>query len=248
VPVVIASTGSRRSISADRLTQEFTAVNVRDITTAISTYRTQSATVGDTTVRVYYRPGAPATALLTAAKAALGKLEARLGPYPYTILKIVQSAGGYGMEGPGVAWIPSGVGSSNLTYLVTHEIAHQWFYGVVGNDQAREPFADEAMTDFVARYVLGMRRASRCAAAPLDRSIYRYGSTCYYEQVYIQGGNLIDNARRKMGAAAFWGAVRGYISDHRWGMSHTKTLLDALDDATSLNLGSWWGSRFPTLY
>jgi len=152
------------------------------------------------------------------------------------------------MEGPGVAWIPSGVGSSNLTYLVTHEVAHQWFYGIVGNDQAREPFADEAMTDFVARSVLGMRRASRCATAPLDRSIYRYGSTCYYEQVYIQGGNLIDNARRKMGSTAFWGAVRGYISDHRWGLSHTKTLLDALDDATSLNLGSWWGSRFPTLY
>jgi aminopeptidase N len=248
VPVVIASTGRRTSISADRLTQGFTAVNVRDITTAISSYRTKSATVGSTTVRVYYRPGAPATALLSAAKAALAKLEARLGPYPYTILKIVQSAGGYGMEGPGVAWIPSGVGSSNLSYLVTHEVAHQWFYGIVGNDQAREPFADEAMTDFVARYVLGMRRASRCATAPLDRSIYRYGSTCYYEQVYIQGGNLIDNARRKMGSTAFWGAVRGYISDHRWGLSHTKTLLDALDDATSLNLGSWWGSRFPTLY
>jgi aminopeptidase N len=248
VPVVIASTGQRMATSADRLTQEFHAVNVRDITTAVSTYRTLSATVGSTVVRVYYRPGAPATALLTAAKAALAKLEARLGPYPYTVLKIVQSAGGYGMEGPGVAWIPTGVGSSNLSYLVTHEVAHQWFYGIVGNDQAREPFADEAMADFVARYVLGMRRASRCATAPLDRSIYRYGATCYYEQIYIQGGNLIDAARRKMGSTAFWRAVRGYLSDHRWGLSHTRTLLRALDDATSLNLGSWWGSRFPTLY
>ncbi|HEU0243080.1 MAG TPA: hypothetical protein VFQ75_04190, partial [Candidatus Limnocylindrales bacterium] len=248
VPVVIASTGQRTAISADRLTQEFTATDVRDITTAISTYRTTSATVGDTVVRVFYRPGAPASALLTAAKSALSKLEARLGAYPYPTLKIVQSAGGYGMEGPGVAWIPTGVGSSNLTYLVTHEVAHQWFYGIVGNDQAREPFADEAMTDFVARYVLGMRRASRCATAALDRSIYRYGSTCYYEQVYIQGGNLIDDARKKMGSATFWDAVRGYLADHRWGLSHTKTLLAALDDATSLNLRSWWGSRFPTLY
>ena len=248
VPVVIAATGARASISSDGLTQVFTATNVRDITTSISSYHTRSATVGDNIVRVYYRAGAPAAALLSAARNALVKLEARLGPYPYTILKIVQSAGGYGMEGPGVAWIPTGVGSSNLTYLVTHEVAHQWFYGIVGNDQAREPFADEAMTDFVARYVLGMRRASRCSTAPLDRSIYRYGTTCYYEQVYIQGGNLIDNARRKMGSTAFWGAVRGYISDHRWGLSHTKSLLNALDDATSLNLGSWWGSRFPTLY
>ncbi|HEY3336004.1 MAG TPA: hypothetical protein VGK16_12300 [Candidatus Limnocylindrales bacterium] len=248
VPVVIASTGLRTAISADRLTQVFEAVNVRDVTTAISAYRRTSATVGDTVVRVYYRAGAPATALLSAAKAALVKLEARLGPYPYPILRIVQSAGGYGMEGPGVAWIPTGVDTANLTYLVTHEVAHQWFYGIVGNDQAREPFADEAITDFVARYVLGMRRASRCATAALDRSIYGYSSSCYYEQIYIQGGNLIDNARRKMGSTAFWAAVRGYLSDHRWGLVHTRTLLNALDDATSTDLRSWWGSRFPTLY
>ena len=88
-----------------------------------------------------------------------------------------------------------GVGSANLTYLVTHEIAHQWFYGIVGNDQAREPFADEAPTDFVARDILGMRRSSRCSTTNLDRTIYRYSSPCYYEVVYIQGGNLLAAAR-----------------------------------------------------
>ena len=154
----------------------FTATNVRDITTVdqqpTARRAPPSATTssGSTTARARRPPRCS-----RGRGNALAKLEARLGPYPYRILKIVQSAGGYGMEGPGVAWIPTGVGSSNLTYLVTHEVAHQWFYGIVGNDQAREPFADEAMTDFVARYVLGMRRASRCATAPLDRSIYRYG-------------------------------------------------------------------------
>ena len=83
------------------------------------------------------------------------------------------------MEGPGIVWIPVNAPSANLSYLVTHEIAHQWFYGLVGNDQAREPFADEAPTDFVARDVLGMRRASRCSTADLDRTIYRYSSACY---------------------------------------------------------------------
>jgi aminopeptidase N len=152
------------------------------------------------------------------------------------------------MEGPGIAWIPTGTPSANLRYLVTHEIAHQWFYGIVGNDQAREPFADEAATDFVARRVLDLRRASRCATDDLDRSIYRYSATCYYEVVYIQGGNLLDNARRKMGSTAFWTALRGYIAGHRWGLSHTRTLLDALDAGTPLNLRSWWRHRFPTLY
>jgi hypothetical protein len=249
VPMRFATTGARLSVSPDGLTQVFEATNVRDITTAAaSDYRTTSATVGDTTVRVYYRPGGPATAMLSAAKSALSKLEARLGPYPYTVLKIVQSAGGYGMEGPGVVWIPTGVATSSLPYLVTHEVAHQWFYGIVGNDQAREPFADEAAADFVARYVLGMRRASRCSTTALDKTIYRYSSACYYEQVYIRGGNLLDDARKRMGSTAFWRAIRSYIDDNRWGLSRTRTLLRALDDATPLDLGAWWGSRFPTVY
>jgi len=247
--VNFGATGDRTTISADGLTRTYRAVNVRDVVlTAAADYRTIHAFVGDNEVRVIYRPGFPASAALTAAKAALAKLEARLGPYPYRVLKVVQSAGAYGMEGPGVAWIPTGVGTANLTYLVTHEIAHQWFYGLVGNDQAREPFADEAAADFVARYVLGMRRGSRCATAPLDRSIYRYSAACYYETVYIGGGNLLDDARKKMGSTAFWAALRGYISANRWGIVHTRMLLDALDAGTPLSLRAWWGSRFPTLY
>ncbi len=242
------NTGSLIAKSADGLTRTFRATNVRDfVITASTGFRSRQVNVGDTIVRVVHRPGFPVAAALSAARNALVKLEARLGPYPYKVLKVVQSAGAYGMEGPGIAWIPTGTGS-NLRYLVTHEIAHQWFYGIVGNDQAREPFADEAVTDFVARYVLDMRRGSRCATATLDRSIYRYSFTCYYEDIYIQGGNLLDRARRKMGSAVFWAALRGYIADHRWRLVHTRTLLDALDDATPIDLASWWRSRFPRLY
>ena len=249
VPMRFANTGDRISASADGLTRTFRASSVRDfVITAATDYRTTEAKVGDTVVRVVSRPGFPAAATLGAAVNAVKKLEAKLGPYPYRVLKVVQSAGRYGMEGPGVAWIPTGTPSGNLRYLVTHEIAHQWFYGIVGNDQAREPFADEAATDFVARRVLGLRRGSRCGTAALDRPIYAYSATCYYEVVYIQGGNLLDNARRKMGSAAFWKALRGYLADERWRLSHTRTLLDALDAGTPLDLRSWWRHRFPTLY
>jgi aminopeptidase N len=249
VPMVVATTGVQTSASEDGRTRVFSAINVRDFTLAAAAdYRTSRASVGDTEVRVLTRPGGPASAMLAAAKAALSKLETRLGPYPYPVLEVIQSAGGYGMEGPGVAWIPTGAATSDLTYLVTHEIAHQWFYGIVGSDQARDPFADEATADFVARYVLGMRRTSRCATTPLDRTIYRYTSACYYETVYIQGGNLLEAARQKMGSTAFWAAFRGYLADNRWGLADTRTLLDALDAATPVNLEAWWRGRFPTLY
>ena len=80
--------------------------------------------------------------------------------------KVVQTAGGYGMEAPGLTWIPTGVGRANLSYLVAHETAHQWFYGIVGNDQAREPFTDEAVTDFLARYVPGPSAVEPLLAGP----------------------------------------------------------------------------------
>jgi len=241
--------GTRTSISADGRTTTWTLINVRDIVvTAAADYGMVSRQVGDTAVRVYTRPGVPRASVLAAAVNAVTKLEAKLGPYPWPVLRIVQSAGGFGMEGPGVVWIPAGVAPGNLRYLLMHEVAHQWFYGLVGNDQAREPFADEAMTDMVARYLTGTRRASRCTTGTLDRTIYAYSASCYYERVYIQGGNLLDDTRRKMGTSLYFATLRRYLADHRWGLVHTRTLLDALDAATPLDLASGWRSRFPTLY
>jgi aminopeptidase N len=249
VPLKVVVNGIRTSISADRLVTTWSLANVRDIVVnAAPDYRMAKRTVGDTRLRVHVRPGEPRAAVLDAAATALTRLEKRLGAYPWPILRIVQSSGGYGMEGPGIVWIPAGVPPGNLRYLLAHEIAHQWFYGLVGNDQAREPFADEAIADMVARFVTGTRRGSRCPKGTLDGSIYDYSSTCYYERIYIQGGNLLDRARQRIGTATYFAALRGYLADHRWGLVHTRTLLDALDAATPLDMASRWRSRFPSLY
>jgi aminopeptidase N len=247
--VRVVVNGTRTSISDDGLVTTWTLANVRDVVVnAAADYRTARQDVGDTEVRVHVRPGQPRAAILAEAVRALRRLEDRLGPYPWPVLRIVGSSGGYGMEGPGIVWIPAGVPSANLRYLVTHEIAHQWFYGLVGNDQADEPFADEAMADMVARYVTDTRRGSRCTTGRLDRSIYDYSAACYYERIYIQGGNLLDRTRRQVGTGTFFATLRRYLDDHRWELVHTRTLLDALDDATSRDLADEWRSRFPSLY
>ena len=245
--LVFATTGER--VAASGLRQTFEARSVRDfVFAAAPDYKSISSSVGDTTVRVYYRPGAPAQAMLAAAKNAITKMEPLVGPYPYDTYDIAQTAGGYGMEAPGLTWIPSGVAAGNIPYLVTHETGHQWFYGIVGNDQAAEPFNDEAATDFLARYVLGQRRASRCSAARLDLSIYKYSSACYYEVVYIQGGNFLDDIRKRMGNTPFWNGLRAYLADNRFDLAPTKTLLDTLDDHTSQDLVPRYEPRFPRLY
>jgi hypothetical protein len=248
--LVIASSADRTSVSSDGRTQVFEARNVRDVTvTAAPDFRIASATVGDTEIRYYYRSATNRAAILDAAVDSFRAIQSRLGDYPHPTYRVVQSAGGYGMESPRLIWVPYGVSSANLRYLVAHETAHQWFYGLVGNDQARQPFADEAAADFVARYVTGTRRSSRCPVGRLDLMIYDYTAACYYEKVYIQGGNLLDAARREMGSTAFWGALRRYVADNRYGIASNATLLEALDDATSVNLAAkLFAPRFPKIY
>jgi hypothetical protein len=245
--LVFATTGER--VSASGLRQTFEARDVRDfVFTAAPDYKSISSAVGDTTVRVYYRPGGPAQAILAAAKNAIAKMEPLVGAYPYGTYDVAQTAGGYGMEAPGLTWIPTGVAASSIPYLVTHETAHQWFYGIVGSDQAVEPFTDEAVTDFLARHVLGQKRAASCSTARLDLSIYRYSSACYYEIVYIQGGNFVDDIRKTMGNTAFWNGLRAYIEAQRFELAANKTLLDTLDDHTSKDLVPLFEPRFPRIY
>ena len=47
--------------------------------------------------------------MLDAAADAFDVLERRLGSYPHRTFRVAQSAGGYGMESPGLIWIPTGV-------------------------------------------------------------------------------------------------------------------------------------------
>jgi len=245
----LATTGELVSTSANGLTRVFEATDVRDFTVTASTdFETRQRVVGDTTVRVWFRPGTRGAAWLDAAADAFAALEQRLGSYGYPSFDVVESAGGAGMESPGLIWIPGDTAAGNLRYVVAHETAHQWFYGIVGSDQVREPFTDEATADFVARSILGIHRGSRCPTARLDRSIYDYSARCYYETVYIQGGNLLDAARQAMGSNAFWTALRGYVEANRHKLTSTATLLRALDDATALDLaGQLFARRFPRI-
>lgn len=240
-----ATTGEQ--VGGSGLTKIFEARNVRDFAfSGAADYRVSSATVGGVVIHVWGRPGFPIASVLSAAKVALAREAALLGPYPYRTYDLAQTGGGYGMESPGLTWIPTGAGS--LSYLVAHETAHQWFYALVGSDQARQPFADEAAADFVARHVLGVRRASRCATARLDLSIYRYSNACYYEVIYIQGGNFLDDLRRRMGSTDFWAGIRDHLATNRFRLTGTKSLLDTLDDHTPLDLVPRFEPRFPGLY
>ena len=52
-----------------------------------------------------------------------------------------------------------------------------------------------------------------------------------------------------MGSTAFWAALRGYVTANAGRISTTRTLLQALDDGTPLDLGgTLFAPRFPKIY
>ncbi|MDQ6596416.1 M1 family peptidase [Bacillus salipaludis] len=85
---------------------------------------------------------------------ALTFFQKNIGSYPFKQLDIVLNQ--MGMEYPGIVTAGSirNLGSVNpagLKYMVVHEIAHQWFYGMISNDPYNEAWLDEGFADFAAK-------------------------------------------------------------------------------------------------
>ena len=244
-PMGIAATGQRTSVAG--LTQTFEARDVRDFNFSASPdYVVTTQAWGGVTI-TYYTVQLPLGKVQKWTLASLNRFSERVGPYPYGEYAVAEVPTGPSMESPGMVWITQkAIARGTVKYLVVHETAHQWFYGLLGNDQAMQPFADEAMAEFLTRDLIG-HRASHCAEAVLDRSVYGYSRECYYEIVYVQGDNYLEAYRLRVGDAAFWVGVRNYYQSLRFGLGGTRQLLDTLDAAAN-GAGGGHEARFPSLY
>ena len=114
---------------------------------------------GDTYVLSCAATEAGAGRALDAAKQAAAVYAGLYGEVPYPALTVCQAEFPFtGMEYPGLCMIGSGnyleSRADSLELTVAHETAHQWFYALVGSDQARDPWQDEAICEYaMLRYV-----------------------------------------------------------------------------------------------
>lgn len=82
--------------------------------------------------------------------------ETIIGPYPHKQLDIILD--GPGMEYPGVVTAGSLKGRSvtneRIKEIVIHEIAHQWFYGIISNDPYIDGWLDEGIAEIATSLFL----------------------------------------------------------------------------------------------
>jgi len=153
---------------------------------------------------------------------AIRDIAEHLGPFPYADLWVsVLPDQTSGIEHTGAIQF----GDRELDdgeWIVTHEVAHMWFYGLVGNDQATHPWLDESFASFVEVLV---DEDSDLTSTPIDPDVaghvgepmafweeYRRPSAAYVEGVYVAGGAALAEARDSAGDEEFDEALRAYLA------------------------------------
>jgi hypothetical protein len=190
--------------------------------------------LNDVSLAVYAFPAhrIAAYAALQNAALAIQVYQARFGAYAYEQLTVVEFAGWDGLEGDGLFFLSSsyfetydGSPANYLTALTAHETAHQWWYGQVGNDQATQPWLDEALVTYCEALfyeeaypawesVWWEFRIERPGPEGwVDGTIYDHASfDSYVGAVYLRGAQFMETLRDTVGDEAFFAFLRDYAT------------------------------------
>lgn len=203
--LILAASGSEVDLvtNADgTLTHHYVAPLMRDFALfASESYVTLIGEQDGITVTLFYdsrQAGAYDSARtgLKMTKDALSVYNVAFGPYPFAALDVVETpTTAKGMEYPGLFVVGSDVwdsGSDLLEFIITHEAAHEWFYSLVGSDQALHPWMDEAL----AQYAVAIYIRARQGIAAYDSALgsfeeqYQFYLTQYPDEVI--GSPVVD--------------------------------------------------------
>lgn len=228
-----------------------------------------SETIGATKVNSYAIKEREQSArkVLQIAAAALKSFNARLGVYPYTELDLVSTPmRALGIEYPGITGIAvtlydpsaqvSGMSSQAMIEgTVAHEVGHQWFYNVVGNDQINQPWLDESVDQYItALYFLdaygkqgyqGYRdswlsrwdRIQR-AKVPIGLPAGDYKGAEYSAIVYGRGALFVEALADKLGQATFDRFLRDYYTANKWGIGTSAAFRQQAEKSCQCDLAS----------
>jgi hypothetical protein len=221
------------------------------------TYQQVNQNVAGVVVNSYFYQGHERgghKALMVAADA-MAAFTDLFGPYPYAELDVVETPNHLGgMEYSGLVVVSDSLypGVAGVEWLTAHEVAHQWWYAVVGSDQIDEPWLDEALTQYSTMLyyenVYGEERAAGVLNAEFIQThnnlkrrgqdvvvglpAEEYGPRLYWEVVYDKGALYFHNLREAVGDEAFFRILQTYYDQHRYKIATPEDFLAAVDHVT----------------
>jgi Peptidase family M1 domain len=280
--LAVVTTGSESSHKTigDHIRHHFVSGPVRDFAMAAdSNFESKSQKVGNTTVTSWYNPehADGGQNVLTWGAQALGIYDELFGEYPYEEMDIVEidlGNGAGGVEFPGITYIGSDYYGSSvigdtvvgfLEFVVAHEVAHQWWYGMVGNDQYIHAFMDEGLVNYVTCVYFEKQYSPEVAEQQIDLNL----RLPYFSMLFNQGDEIVDQPtdsfptmdsygvtiygkasvgfeaiRTQIGDDAFFGALKAYLLQERFKVAVPEDLLNAFERASGQDLSELWRHWF----
>jgi hypothetical protein len=214
----------------------------------LTTTATDSATRKAIPIELYYFPtsaNAPTPAstvtpearalssaqhALDTAKTALEYFTKIYGAFPYPRMVVVEGDFPDGMEFSGMVYVGQqwftmyeGQPDTWLTLITAHEVSHQWWYALVGNDQGYDPFLDEGLALYSELLYL-QAQYPKLVNWWWDFRVYTYGPTGspdakiydfknlrpYINAVYLRGALMLQEIRTSIGDESFFKWLLNY--------------------------------------
>jgi aminopeptidase N len=257
----------------------FSAAPSRDFTIIADTdMRSVTREFAGTTITSWYEPGRDASGEAVAlwAEQSLDVFNELLGEYPYRELQLVQVEifGAAGVEFPQLIYMGSTYydreampdAPSSFEFTVAHEVVHQWFYNLVGNNQYAHAFIDEGLTNYLSAQVYFERVYDAEAAArvsesymeaPFERAIAGHAdeivdtptdafssSRGYVMAAYSKAPLGFAAIRETVGDEAFFAALHAYVDAFCFRVATPDDLRAAFDAASEANVDVVWTHWF----
>jgi hypothetical protein len=233
-------------------------------------FQISSLQVGDVTVTSYYFPFFEwgGQAALQASAEALSVYSNRYGPYPHKTLSLVMGDFNDGMEYSAFFYLSrdfyslyDGTSANYLTFVAVHETSHQWWFEQVGNDQAQQPWLDEALCTYSERVyyenihpdLIGWWWSYRIdfynPQGFVDIPIYDgQGFRPYTNAAYFQGAHFLDDLRARIGDEAFFAFIQDYLAQGRGKIVTSNDFFRILSTHTSTDYSDIVRQYFRNIY
>lgn len=253
---VIAATGTeagKPKLKGNEAIHRFKAQNVRDFAMLMNPdYKVKEGMVKNVKVNVYYTKEQDqfADAMLQSGLKSIELFSDRFGAYPWPELDIGTMKGWFGgMEYPQLVMmsINSKSTAEILKSYTAHEIGHQWFYGIIGNNEYEEPWMDESFAAFSsALYDKGLHLLFTPSVGNEEYHLSSPASTfaaggekgkkAYYQMIYGYGSRTLNDLRLKVGDKAFYSAMKVYFKEKKFGVTTTKDFVTIMERETGKDL------------
>jgi hypothetical protein len=243
----------------------FVADSARDFSLVLTLgYEERELQTAGKTLRTWFSPsaGAAAERTLTTASEALAIYGNRIGPLPFDEIDFVEVPlrAAAGVEFSGLILISSVYAprpfDTFYDIIVSHELAHQWFYDVVGSDPVSEPWLDEGLATYLSNVFLESTRGEEVADGEVRRWQSAYASmqttfpdlaiddsscrfptsSVYASVVYDVAAWFHHTVRHEIGENAYFSALSDYYADNAGGIASTDDLLGAFERACACDL------------